>query len=141
MSSIDLNTVTPADLQHLLTTHDTIVACLCADWCDACKAYRPKFELLASHFPDVLFMWVDIEDQAGLVDHLEIDNFPTLLIQQRDIVSFYGVMRPDTAQLERLIQVQIDQSPQQLLSQSQSGELQILWQRNANLRQRIAEHV
>jgi thioredoxin 1 len=141
MPSIDLNTVTPATLQQLLTTHETIVACLCADWCDVCKTYRPKFDLLASQFPGLLFMWVDIEDQSGLVDHLEIDNFPTLLIQQRDIVSFYGVMRPDTTQLERLIQTQIDQSAQQLQTQSQSGELQRSWQTDANLRQRIAEHV
>jgi thiol-disulfide isomerase/thioredoxin len=139
MPSIDLNTVTPAHLQQLLTSHDTIVACLCAEWCDVCKEYRPRFELLASQFPQLLFIWVDIEDQSSLVDDLDIDNFPTLLIQHRDLVSFYGVMRPDTAQLERLIQAQLQQPVQQVLSPS--GELQRSWQTHANLRQRITDHV
>ena len=136
MPSIDLNTVIPADLQHLLAKHDTLIACLCADWCDVCKTYRPKFELLARQFPELLFIWVDIEDQASLVDDLEIDNFPTLLIQQRETVSFYGVMRPDTVQLERLIRAQLPPS-----STADNEAAQRNWQTLANLRARIVAHV
>jgi len=136
MPSIDLNTVIPADLQQLLAKHDTLIACLCADWCDVCKVYRPKFELLAEQFPNLLFIWVDIEDQASLVDDLDIDNFPTLLIQQRETVSFYGVMRPDTMQLERLIRAQ-SQAP----SPANDDATQRSWQTLANLRARIVAHV
>ena len=48
-------------------------------------------------------------------------------------------LRPDTAQLERLIQAQIQQPLQSI--QPPSGELHRSWQTHSNLRQRIAEHV
>ena len=141
MPCIDLNHIRPAELQHHLATHSTIVACLCADWCDVCKTYRAKFEALAEQHPDLLFMWIDIEDQAGLVDHLEVDNFPTLLIQQQDIVSFYGAMQSDTVRLQRLIQTKSQLSSQQLQELADSGEQQRYWQTDANLRLRLAQHV
>ncbi len=141
MPCIDLNQIRPAELQHHLATHSTIVACLCADWCDVCKAYRPRFEALAEQHPELLFMWIDIEDQASLVDHLDVDNFPTLLLQQHDIVSFYGAMQSDTTRLQRLIQTQSQLSLQQLQELAESGEQQRHWQTEANLRLRLAEHV
>lgn len=141
MSSIDLNHLAPGELPQLLDSHSTIVACLCAEWCDVCKTYRPRFEALASQYPELLFIWIDIEDQAALVDHLEVDNFPTLLIQQHDIVSFYGVMQPDTMRLNLMIQSQARQSEQLRQQQAQSDELQRSWQGNANLRTRLSGHV
>ncbi len=141
MPCIDLNTVAPAELQHHLSTRSNIVACLCAAWCDVCKIYRPRFEELALRHPEILFIWIDIEDQAGLVGDLDIDNFPTLLLQQGDVVSFYGTMQPETMQLARLIQSQERLSADQLHELSQSGPQQRSWQELANLRARIAQHV
>ena len=141
MPSIDLNHIAPAELQRHLASHSTLVACLCAAWCDVCKNYRPDFEALAVQFPETLFLWIDIEDQSSLVDHLDVDNFPTLLIQQHDIVSFYGTMQPDTSQLKRLILSFAGQSSEQLRSLANSGALQRSWQIDANLRKRIAAHV
>lgn len=141
MPSVDLNHIAPAELQHHLTTHGTIVACLCAAWCDVCKSYRPDFEALSAQFPELLFLWIDIEDQSSLVDDLDIDNFPTVLIQQHDIVSFYGTMQPDTTQLKRLVQSLTDQTAEQLQALAVSGALQRSWQLEANLRKRITDHV
>ena len=141
MPSVDLNLIAPAELQRHLDRHATIVACLCAAWCDVCKSYRPDFEALASQFPETLFVWIDIEDQSSLVDDLDVDNFPTLLIQQQDIVSFYGTMQPDPTQLKRMLQSLIRQSPDQLRDFAGAGALQRSWQHNANLRKRLAAHV
>jgi len=141
MPNVDLNHLAPAELQQQLASHGTIVACLCAAWCDVCRSYRADFDALSAQFPDLLFVWIDIEDQSSLVDDLDIDNFPTLLIQQQDIVSFYGTMQPDTAQLKRLVQSLTDQTPQQLQTLADSGALQRSWQLEANLRKRIAAHV
>ena len=141
MPSIDLNTVPPARLQDQLAGHSTIVACLCAAWCDVCQTWRPRFEALAEDHPQVLFIWVDIEDQADLVGDLDVDNFPTLLIQHGDIVGFYGTVQPDATQLNRLIQSQSQQSREQLSAHATSGALQRQWQATANLRARIAAHV
>jgi thiol-disulfide isomerase/thioredoxin len=141
MLSVDLNHVSPVELQQHLTSKATIIACLCADWCDVCKAYRPKFDALAEQYPALLFLWIDIEDQASLVDHLEVDNFPTLLIQQQDIVTFYGTMLPDTAHLKRQIDVLCDKSPNQLRQLANTAEQQRDWQSDANIRARLAAHV
>ncbi|PRC91506.1 thioredoxin family protein [Solimicrobium silvestre] len=138
MPYLDLNHTSAAALQQHLTKYQTVVACLCAAWCDVCKDYRPKFEALAEQHPELLFLWIDIEDQASLVGDLDIENFPTLLIQQNDVVSFYGTMQPDTSQLKRIIQSQARQSPEQLQTQANFDGQQRLWQTEANLRLRLA---
>ena len=140
MSILDLNTGSPAQLHLSLAQHRVVVACLCAAWCDVCNAYLPKFTALSQQYPEVLFLWIDIEDQAALVGDLDIDNFPTLLIQHREVVTFFGTMQPDTLQLKRIIQSQLEQSAEQLQAQANSGELQRSWQAVANLRQRMAQH-
>lgn len=140
MSILDLNTTSPAALHQSLTQHRVVVACLCAAWCDVCNSYLPKFKALSDQHPEVLFLWIDIEDQASLVGDLDIDNFPTLLIQHQEVVSFFGTMQPDTLQLKRIILSQLEQKAEQLQTLANSGELQRSWQSDANLRQRMAQH-
>ena len=90
-------------LKNQLNTKHWLVACLCAAWCDTCNIYRKAFEELATRHSDKCFAWVDIEDQAHLVEDIEIENFPTILIQYDDDVAFLGTMLPDASQLHRLI--------------------------------------
>ncbi|MEB0138063.1 MULTISPECIES: thioredoxin family protein [unclassified Undibacterium] len=92
-----------AALQLQLNERACLVACLCAAWCDTCTSYRLAFDQLALRHPDKCFAWVDIEDCAELVDALDIDNFPTILIQHGDEVAFLGTMLPDINQLHRLL--------------------------------------
>ncbi|MEB0031744.1 thioredoxin family protein [Undibacterium sp. RTI2.1] len=97
------NTEDLALIKSQLTSKQWLVACLCAAWCDTCTAYRIAFDQLAEQHPDVCFAWIDIEDQAHLVDEIDIENFPTILIQHQDTVHFFGTMLPDTMQLHRLL--------------------------------------
>lgn len=132
MAYFDLNTISPAELQQQLAKHQhSIVACLCAAWCDVCTAYRPEFEALATRYPEQLFLWIDVEDQAELVDDFDVENFPTLLIQQHRWVTFYGAMYPDVKQLDRLLRSQATQSLEQL------QEATAYDQNNVNLVERI----
>lgn len=87
---------------------DLLVVCLCAEWCGVCRDYRSRFDQVQSHFPQVRFLWVDVEDQAELVDPLEVDDFPTLLIGCGDRPVFFGPVRPQAEALERLLQDRID---------------------------------
>ena len=123
--------------EQLLPTNATIVACLCAAWCDVCKMYRPKFELLAKEYPDLIWLWIDIEDEADLVGDIEVENFPTLLIQSQKIVTFFGTMQPDTTQLKRIVDAQQQQSLDQLQAQVTRSEQQQRWQSEANLWERL----
>ena len=89
------------------TTAPLLVACLCADWCGACREYKPRFEQLQAAFPGVVFVWVDVEDESELVDPIEVENFPTLLIAGREQVQFFGTVMPHMETLHRLIETQL----------------------------------
>jgi thioredoxin 1 len=84
-----------------------LVACLCANWCGTCRDYQPQFEQLAGQFPGVQFVWVDIEDEADLVDPIEVDDFPTILIASPTQAQFFGTVLPHIQTLKRLIEAQL----------------------------------
>ena len=83
-----------------------LVACLCAQWCSTCREYQPLFAQLQTEFAHAQFVWIDIEDQAELVDPLEVDNFPTLLIASGGQARFFGTLTPHIETLRRLLQTQ-----------------------------------
>lgn len=126
-------------LQIAQLIHDDtwVVACLCAAWCDVCSQYRPGFEKLAEEFPEVQFIWVDVEDQADLVGDIDIDNFPTLLIQRGDTVAFFGTILPDVRQTARLLQAQKEKNEQELQAEIAGNADRQSWQQEANLRSRL----
>lgn len=81
-----------------------IIACYCAAWCDTCTQYRPDFEQLSGLWPQHTFVWIDIEENPELLDDDDVENFPTLLIQDLGRGNlFYGAMLPHIGHLERLI--------------------------------------
>ena len=49
-------------------------------------------------------MNIDIEDEAELLDGVEVENFPTLLIARGDALLFYGTILPHAQTLTRLVQ-------------------------------------
>jgi thioredoxin-like negative regulator of GroEL len=126
-------------LASTLSQDKWVVACLCAAWCDVCKQYRAGFDALADEYPEHQFVWIDIEDQADLVGDLDVENFPTILIQQRDTVVFYGTMLPEPRQVARLLQAQLDRSQEELQQEAISTAARQEWQKTANLKTRLAE--
>jgi len=80
-----------------------LVACLCAEWCTSCRAYRAVFDQAADQHPDVRFVWIDVEDSAALVDQVDVENFPTVLIGKGEHPRFFGVITPQSEVLLRLI--------------------------------------
>ena len=138
MSSLFL---TPANFNLLsaaLAGDKWVVACLCAGWCDVCKQYRAGFEALAALHPEQQFVWIDIEDQADLVGELDVENFPTILMQRGDTVAFYGTMMPEPRQVSRLLQAQLERTQEDLAREAASSPERQQWQRECNLRLRLA---
>jgi thioredoxin 1 len=77
---------------------------LCAQWCGVCRGYADVFAQVGARFPQARFMWVDVEDQADLVDPIEVDTFPTLLIAAgRHRRSFSAPWRRSAGTLERIV--------------------------------------
>jgi thioredoxin 1 len=90
--------------QALQADNTLLVVCFCAAWCDTCTEYKAKFQGLAAQYPEVVFVWADIEEFPDLLGDEDVENFPTLAIERAGDVLFYGVMLPHIGQLERLIQ-------------------------------------
>jgi thioredoxin 1 len=134
MHSLTLETDNRGAIAQALSSDQWIVACLCANWCNTCTAYRAAFEKLAGRHPDKHFVWIDIEDQADVVGELDVDNFPTLLIQRGDTVAFFGTVLPDAALAERLLAAQLASSDAELARLAASSDERRGWQRLANLR-------
>jgi thioredoxin 1 len=93
------------------STPPLLVACLCADWCGTCRDYRALFDDAAQAFSDMRFVWVDIEDQADLVDPVDVEDFPTLLIAGADGLRFFGTLLPHRETLMRLLRAQAEGAP------------------------------
>jgi thioredoxin 1 len=114
------------------------VACLCAAWCGTCSSYRAAFDELAARHPDKTFVWIDIEDQADVVGDLDVENFPTLLLQRGDTVAFFGTMLPDAKVADRLIASQAALDAAELARLAGSSDERRAWQRDSNLRVLLA---
>jgi thiol-disulfide isomerase/thioredoxin len=134
MHSVTLNNDNRLNLAEMLAGERWIVACLCAAWCGTCSSYRAAFDELASRHQDKIFVWIDIEDQADVVGDLDIDNFPTLLVQRHETVAFFGTVLPDTGLANRLIEAQGALPDAELEAQAHSSEERRQWQRDCNLR-------
>ena len=89
-----------------------IVACLCAQWCGTCRDYQHLFEKLQTELPQVRFIWIDVEDESELVDPVEVEDFPTLLLARAAVPLFFGSVTPHLETLRRLIQNQLQSGSQ-----------------------------
>lgn len=114
-----------------------MVSCLCAEWCGSCREYRPGFEALAERFPQLAFAWVDVEDQPEVVDDIDVENFPTLVIQRNELVLFCGPMLPQLHLLERLIETFLAQTPEESRHYALGNAQRAAWQGLANVRARL----
>jgi thioredoxin 1 len=53
------------------------------------------------------WLWVDVEEKADLIDPLDLENFPTLLITQGARVTFFGPLTPQPDTLQRMLQAKL----------------------------------
>lgn len=82
------------------------VICLCAQWCRLCNTYRETFEALAARYKEHQFAFIDIEDEADLLESIEavdVVDFPTLLIIDAAGLRFSGPVTPHSETLERIV--------------------------------------
>ncbi len=108
MPSLTLNQQNRDLLSQSWMDDTWVVACLCAAWCGTCNEYRLGFDAWALRHPDKRFVWIDIEDQADIVGEMDVENFPTLLIQRGSTVTFFGTVQPDYGLAERLLTAQVE---------------------------------
>ena len=100
-----------------------LVVCLCAEWCGVCRDYRSRFEQMQAKFPQVRFLWIDVEDEADLLHPLDVEDFPTLLLAVDEAPRFFGTVTPQAQTLERLIRAQIENAQAPVLANPEVAAL------------------
>ncbi len=48
-------------------------------------------------------MWIDIETHADRLDDFDVENFPTILIEDAHAVRFFGTVLPHAGIVERML--------------------------------------
>lgn len=127
-----------------MTAHalpELLVVCLCAEWCGTCREYRPGFEAMARQWPDAAFFWIDVEDEAEWVTDLDVENFPTLLIQRGEHVLFFGTMLPQHAILQRTLETLTAFDADEARRYANANAERQGWQRSGNIRHSLADHL
>lgn len=82
-----------------------LIACLCAGWCTTCQSYTATFADVARAHPDSRFVWIDIEEHSDTLGDaaLDIENFPTVMLQRGAEPLFLGTVLPHGTTLARMI--------------------------------------
>lgn len=118
----DIGNVTIADMSSSSSAPQPLfVACLCAAWCRTCGDYQATFDALKTKFTaPIQWAWVDIEDHAELLDEVDIETFPTLLVIREQDVLFLGPVLPQAMSAIQVVQRALDGRfsaiPQSILS-------------------------
>ncbi|CAD6521797.1 thioredoxin family protein [Paraburkholderia sabiae] len=103
MPALNLDTDSKRIAELVSNSETLFVACLCAEWCGTCREYRAAFDALADRHPDICFAWVDIETHADRFDDLDVENFPTILIEDGVTTRFFGTVLPQASIVERML--------------------------------------
>lgn len=115
---------------------ETLVLCLCAEWCGVCRDYREGFEALAAQRKGAQFDWVDIEDEPEWPEALEIESFPTVMIQRGNVVLYLGPTLPQHSHLERTLERLLDMSEAEAQHYAHATEERRSWQQAAGFRRK-----
>lgn len=90
--------------QEINKADEWLVVCLCAEWCGTCKQYQQPFAQMAAQFPQMRFVWLDVEDREDLIGDLDIETFPSILVAQGERARFLGPVLPQPPVLVRMLQ-------------------------------------
>lgn len=86
-----------------LSAEHYVVVCYCAAWCRTCAGFEAAFAQLPSQYPQHSFVWVDIEEHEELLVDDDLEDFPTLLIQNNKGTVFYGPLPPFVEHVQRAL--------------------------------------
>ncbi|XP_069692817.1 thioredoxin-2 isoform X2 [Periplaneta americana] len=69
-----------------------IVVDFFAQWCGPCKLIAPKIEELATEYPDVIFLKVDVDECEDIAAEYEITAMPTFVFikNKKKVDAFSG---------------------------------------------------
>lgn len=80
--------VTTDEFEALIQRNDLIFVDFWASWCAPCKQFSSVYEKVATQFPQVIFVKVDIEKEQDLAETFHIRSIPHLMVFKQGIVIY-----------------------------------------------------
>ncbi|XP_070562922.1 thioredoxin-like [Ptychodera flava] len=77
MSVTDVETKEEFDAALKAAGDKLVVVDFSAAWCGPCKTISPKFKAMASEFPNIVFLKVDVDENAETAESCGISCMPT----------------------------------------------------------------
>lgn len=65
------------EFEAILKANSTVIVDFTATWCGPCKRIGPVFEALASSYPSVTFIKVDVDDNSDTSEKCGVSCMPT----------------------------------------------------------------
>src|SRR5690625_1841353 len=94
------------ELQQRLNDHPDawVLVCYCAAWCRTCAGFEAVIEQFAQAHPEMICVWVDIEEHEDLLMDDDLEDLPTFALQKGGHSFFYAPLPPMIEHLQRLSQ-------------------------------------
>ncbi|KAJ3037952.1 Cytoplasmic thioredoxin isoenzyme 2 [Rhizophlyctis rosea] len=68
-----------SEFTSTLATNEVVIVDYTATWCPPCKLIAPHFETLATDYPTLTFLKVDVDDNAEVAAEQGITAMPTFV--------------------------------------------------------------
>ena len=85
MSAISLNS---NNFDSIISNEVIVLIEVWAEWCDACRTFKPIYEKVADRHPQHVFAEIDATKEKDLVSSLGIENIPALLLYRDGLLLF-----------------------------------------------------
>ena len=103
------------DFDVLVNENEVVFVDFWAQWCAPCKQFSKIYEQVASQFPDIKFVKINIEEQKDLAKYFEIRSIPHLMVFKEGIVIYSDAGSISESRLQQLAQQALDADVREII--------------------------
>ena len=71
--------VNTQEFNECIQNNEIVFVDFFAQWCGPCKMLAPSIEKLADEHPEIKVLKVDVDEEANLAAHFQVQSIPTLI--------------------------------------------------------------